>query len=166
MTLGKGKPQFDDVTIQKALGDLMFVKPGQGDLVPSMAAKHCCHIYEKLDDAGRGRFIKILVNDFGTIHQDATEAAQKYLSAEDGARGRLSLVLRHTLVPLHHRFFDGVNQLPSGMRFLVDMRADALRLAKETGDSDFALFSESLLIKLQANHLAVTRYYARASDAL
>lgn len=34
--------------------------------------------------------------------------------------------MKDTLDPLHSKFFDRVNQLPGGMKFLIDMRADLL----------------------------------------
>ena len=35
-------------------------------------------------------------------------------------------MLKNILDPLHSKFFDRVNQLPGGMKFLIDMRADLL----------------------------------------
>lgn len=39
---------------------------------------------------------------------------------------RAGNTLKNTLDPLHSKFFDRVNQLPGGMKFLIDMRADLL----------------------------------------
>jgi hypothetical protein len=30
------------------------------------------------------------------------------------------------MIPIHHLFFDRINRLPSGTKFLMDMRADLL----------------------------------------
>jgi hypothetical protein len=39
---------------------------------------------------------------------------------------RLEQLLRHTLQPASHKFFDRINRLPGGMRFLVSLRVDLL----------------------------------------
>lgn len=140
------------------LKKLILSETGQGDLVPSIAAKNCCQLYESLDMAGRRQFIHLLINEFGTSTPQVAEAAQAYLEGvgpsfqvaqQQQALSRLETILRHSLIPLHHRFFERVYQLPNGMRFLVDLRLDGFKLQRERFDPAVAALLDSLTFKLQ-----------------
>ncbi|RUS16517.1 malonyl-CoA decarboxylase [Jimgerdemannia flammicorona] len=56
------------------------------------------------------------------------------------------------MIPLHDRFFDRVNRLPGGMKFLIDMRVDLLSLIakhRTLADPHISALSDALCNKLQ-----------------
>ncbi|RUS12835.1 hypothetical protein BC937DRAFT_86894 [Endogone sp. FLAS-F59071] len=104
---------------------------GGGDLQPSVVVQRCCQLYLGLDEYGKEEFFKILAREYGVHHGTSLAAAKGYIdvvTVDEGSKAalRAEQILRHAVVPLHDRFFDRVNRLPGGMKFLIDMRADLL----------------------------------------
>ncbi|KAI9285209.1 malonyl-CoA decarboxylase-domain-containing protein [Umbelopsis sp. AD052] len=126
----------DTAFMQKLLSTVISedtASPVKGDLMPSVVVKSCCELYEGLDQEEKIKFFEILVRDFGVDRKQTVAAAENYLKLASSAKAsesqlwRTELALKHTLDPLHSKFFDRVNQLPGGMKFLIDMRADLLQ---------------------------------------
>lgn len=85
--------------------------------------------YLELNDEGRYRFFKLLAEEFG-IDRDALESsARAYLENTDDPE--IPETMRSVLRPPWIKLFTQFNALPSGIKFLVDMRADMLRLSKQ-----------------------------------
>jgi malonyl-CoA decarboxylase len=84
--------------------------------------------YQGLTDAGRVRFQQVLANEFGPDERAVARAIQDYLHTAPGpgrrnAESRLRLALGSPRIRVLKQF----NLLPDGVKFLVDMRTDALR---------------------------------------
>jgi len=88
--------------------------------------------YLGLTTEGRGRFLAVLADEFGTDDAEV-EAAVAALGEADGARERLAAEasLRDALIPRRRKLFTQFTGLPNGVKFLVDMRAEVLALARE-----------------------------------
>ena len=96
--------------------------------------------YLELNDRGRYRFFRLLVEEFG-IDRTALEAiARECLENPDdpGILEKMRTVLRPPWIKLFTQF----NALPSGIRFLVDLRADVLQLS--TRHSELEALSQDL----------------------
>lgn len=89
------------------------------------------HAYLALDPVGRERFLHVLANDFDTDPQ-AVDAAIESLQVTGNreARRKAADDLRKALEPPRIHLLTQFNALPEGVKFLVDLRADLLRLAK------------------------------------
>jgi len=90
--------------------------------------------YLSLNDTGRSRFLEILARDYATDHDRVRDAAAAVLAVQDdniaalqAAEGRL----RDVLLSPRQRLLTQFNALPRGIKFLVDMRADLMPLARE-----------------------------------
>ena len=84
--------------------------------------------YQGLTDAGRIRFQQVLANEFGPDERAVARAIQDYLHTAPGpgrrnAESRLRLALGSPRIRVLKQF----NLLPDGVKFLVDLRTDALR---------------------------------------
>ncbi|HKT20953.1 MAG TPA: malonyl-CoA decarboxylase [Stellaceae bacterium] len=86
--------------------------------------------YLALSTPGRERFLRILATDFDIDHEAVDAACQRLAHArgEDEKR-RVERALRQALEPPRLRLLTQFNALPSGVKFLVDMRAELIKLA-------------------------------------
>jgi malonyl-CoA decarboxylase len=95
------------------------------------------HAYLDLNETGRQRFLRLLATEFDTDAAAVDAAVEALRQQHDPeARHRAELELRRVLEPPRTRLLKQFNDLPEGVKFLVDMRADLLAMAK--GDSAFA----------------------------
>ncbi len=86
--------------------------------------------YLALSPAGRERFLQLLANEFDIDHGAVGAACQRLTHArgEDEKR-RIERALRQALEPPRVRLLTQFNALPSGVKFLVDMRAELMKFA-------------------------------------
>lgn len=86
--------------------------------------------YLALSAAGRERFLRLLATEFDIDHVAVGAACHRLAHArgEDEKR-RIERALREALEPPRVRLLTQFNALPSGVKFLVDMRAELMRLA-------------------------------------
>ncbi|CAG8481682.1 3821_t:CDS:10 [Cetraspora pellucida] len=138
--------------MKKLISGAVAERKTSGDMFPRKIIKKCCELYNNLDEEDRIKFITILARDFGK--ENVIDAAQHYvnLSGAD-AYGRATLraeqILRHAIIPSHNVFFDRINELPEGTKFLIDMRADLLSFIKENvHDVALSAINENLKEKL------------------
>ncbi|WP_135075729.1 malonyl-CoA decarboxylase [Terasakiella sp. SH-1] len=88
--------------------------------------------YLDLNEEGRLRFMKILADDFGTDREVVAQAIYNFQSADDEEIKRdYEIELRRTLEPDRMRLLRQFNALPQGVKFLVDLRAELMVLAKK-----------------------------------
>lgn len=88
-------------------------------------------IYLNLSDRGRTQFLAILGEHFGVDDAALGKALEAYRKAADGpAAVKAQQAIRDALVPPRLRILRQFNSLPNGFKFLVDLRADALKAAK------------------------------------
>ncbi|MDP6121611.1 MAG: malonyl-CoA decarboxylase family protein, partial [Rhodospirillales bacterium] len=90
------------------------------------------HAYLALDAVGRERFLKVLAEDFDVDH-GAVDAAAEALRQADGAtaaRQEAEKTLRAALWAPRVKLLTQFNSLPEGVKFLVDMRAELIPMAR------------------------------------
>ena len=85
-----------------------------------------------LNETGRLRFFMLLAQEFGIDRERLATAVEAWRTAADQeshreAEGRM----RQALVPRRVRLLTQFNALPQGVKFLVDLRAEVLRLGVE-----------------------------------
>ena len=88
--------------------------------------------YLALDAVGRERFLRVLAKDFDVDH-GAVDAAAAALCQTDGdaaARHEAEKTLRAALWAPRVKLLTQFNSLPEGVKFLVDMRAELMPMAR------------------------------------
>ena len=88
--------------------------------------------YLELNSDGRQKFFSILASDFGPHRDRVLEMADR-LKQADGPDAALEAEhqLREALLSPRERLLTKFNSLPSGVKFLIDMRADLLSHTKD-----------------------------------
>lgn len=88
--------------------------------------------YLQLNEAGRERFLRLLATDFG-VDRAAVDAAVARLGDAPDLDGRRieEAALRRALQAPRIALLTQFNGLPEGVKFLVDMRAELLRLRRK-----------------------------------
>ncbi|MGH8272409.1 MAG: malonyl-CoA decarboxylase N-terminal domain-containing protein, partial [Gammaproteobacteria bacterium] len=105
---------------------------GQGGEISARArAARLGATYLSSDQAGKRDFLRLLTDEFGPDPDAVDKAIDAYRSAIDkaaqfAAEGKLREALRSPRSVILTQF----NALPSGVKFLVDLRADVLRFTK------------------------------------
>ena len=103
-----------------------------GEALARARAAGVGHAYLDLDTAGRRRFLLMLAEDFDVDLDEIEREARALLRADDtGAKRSLAGSLRDAAEAPRMRLFTQFNGLPEGLKFLVDMRADALAGQRE-----------------------------------
>lgn len=89
-------------------------------------------LYLGFDDAGKKAFLQVLANGFAADDVALeTAIADVQRAAEPATRHKAQRALRLALTPPRQRLLTQFTALPQGVKFLVDMRADALRFCKD-----------------------------------
>ncbi|TXF12043.1 malonyl-CoA decarboxylase [Pelomicrobium methylotrophicum] len=89
-------------------------------------------IYLGLPDPGRREFLLLVAREFGPDFAAVDAAVDAYRRASDGSRALAAARLAEALRPPRLRIFTQFNALPQGVKFLVDLRADVLRMMRDT----------------------------------
>ena len=88
--------------------------------------------YLTLNDEGKIKYFSMLLEDFDIDHDQARLTAEKLFSdLSDSDRGQTEQRLRAQLTPPYLTLLTQFNALPNGLKFLVDMRGDLIRLKKD-----------------------------------
>ena len=106
---------------------------GKGGEVSARArAAELGEAYLVLNANGRRRFLTLLAEEYDVDH-DKVEAAMAALNETDDPRQkrRLTLELRDLLEPPRAKILRQFNGLQGGVKFLVDLRAELMRWAKD-----------------------------------
>ena len=101
-----------------------------GEVAARAQAAELGRYYLDLNDDGKARFLTLVADEFGT-DEDAVNGAVKAVSIAETRPARLSAEagLREALTPRRMALLTQFNALPDGVKFLVDLRADLLRIA-------------------------------------
>lgn len=120
-------PKEDINHLRRQMADCLNNKGGE--ITARAQTVELGKIYLGLTDAGRGRFLRILAEDFD-IDRAVLSERSAALQAGDGKadREKLENDLREALVTPRSTILKQFNTLPDGFKFLVDMRADLLPL--------------------------------------
>lgn len=103
-----------------------------GDVSARSRAAQLGQVYLSLDAQGKERFLRLLAEAYDTDHDAVRLSAQALLGAEDDiARARAERALHKALVAPRVHLLTQFNALPDGVKFLVDMRADLLTMARD-----------------------------------
>ncbi len=103
-----------------------------GEVSARVRAASLGQAYLKLNNQGQYRFFRLLIEEFGIDRSALETIAREYLENPDDPE--MPEKMRTVLRPPWLKLFTQFNALPSGVRFLVDMRADILRLSKRHND--------------------------------
>ncbi len=101
-----------------------------GEVSARNRAARLAQEYLAADDAGRLHFLRVLAS-FDSDAAAVTEAMARVGAAQDPAeRASAKARLRRVLDPPRLRLLTQFTAIPDGMKFLVDLRADLLRVAR------------------------------------
>src|SRR5258708_3096859 len=108
---------------------------GRGGEVSARArAADLGRTYLGLNATGRERFLRILAESFDVDRGAVDAACERLAQAEGAERLRAERALRRALEPPRVRLLTQFNALPEGVKFLVDMRAELMRLSREDAE--------------------------------
>jgi len=125
------QPDLPETDIEPLRQQMRDCLEGKGGNVSARArAAKLGEAYLGLNDIGRLRFLSLLAEDFGVDNEHIHQLAGLILSPPEGENlSKLHQQMRSALRPAGLELLTQFNSLPSGVKFLVDMRADLRRLA-------------------------------------
>ena len=131
--LGPDLPERDLERVRKQIESCLAGRGGE--VSARRRAAELGHSYGLLSEAGRERFLRLLASDYGIDQGAVRRLAAAVVEAEEGeALDAAEDEMRRALVAPRVRLFTQFNALPEGVKFLVDMRADLMRLgARDRG---------------------------------
>jgi malonyl-CoA decarboxylase len=120
-----------------------------GEVSARLRAAKLGEIYLKLDDAGRHEFLRLIALEFGP-DPEAVAGAHAAWQEAIGTPGQWDAEagLRAAMRSSRIRILTHFNALPQGVKFLVDLRADLLRLLD--GDPELRALDRELEARLTA----------------
>ena len=123
-------PDEDRVRLSRQIALCLEERGGEASARARAAALG--RIYLALNPAGRVRFLDLLVGDYAMDRAALAAGIERWQAADGKAEAYAAAEqeLRRLLVPPSVRLLSQFNGLPEGVKFLVDLRADLLRLAK------------------------------------
>ncbi|HEX9462044.1 MAG TPA: malonyl-CoA decarboxylase [Alphaproteobacteria bacterium] len=123
-------PDSDLDELRRQINDCLEARGGEVSARARAAALG--RLYLGLNAEGRKRFLKLIAEEFDVDHGAVQAAAAALLAAKDDrARAKAERELRAALQAPRVRLLTQFNELPDGVKFLVDMRAEIMRLARE-----------------------------------
>ena len=129
---GAAGPELDSGDTEHVRKQLHACLAGRGGEVAARArAAELGRTYLGLNADGRKRFLHLLADEFDVDHEAVAKAATGFL--ESGARRDKEMAeetLRTALEAPRRRLLTQFNALPEGVKFLVDMRAELMVLAR------------------------------------
>ncbi len=141
LDVAPGLPERDAARLRDVISELL----GLHDTMTQRAeAAAVADEYTALSDDGRRNFLRMLAVDFWTdrvVVDEATAALSSRLDRRAAERD-----LRDALLPAADRLLRLLSGLEGGVKFLVDLRADGLRVAG--GDTDLADLDRELKARL------------------
>ena len=119
-------PDKDAETLRRLMRECLESKGGEVSGRARAAALG--QSYMDLNDLGRKRFLHILAYDFGVDWKALVATAGEIRENDDRASAlEIEERLRTVLTPSRLKLLTQFNSLPSGVKFLVDLRADLRR---------------------------------------
>ena len=140
---GALRPDLPDDDLERLRQRIDECLVGRGGEVSARSrAVRLGEAYDRFDDVGRARFLRLLATDYA-IDKGALEAAIAAVAAADeSARPAAVPRLRDVLVSPRIKFLRQFSGLKEGVKFLIDLRADLRALAQD--DPSFREFDEEL----------------------
>ncbi|WP_119166343.1 malonyl-CoA decarboxylase [Algihabitans albus] len=116
--------------LEKLMADCL--KARGGEVAARGRAAELGRIYLQLEEEGRHLFLEVLATRFAVDRTAVETAMADYAAAADEeARLTAQFALRQALVPPRVKLLTQFNGLPEGVKFLADLRADLLPIAKQ-----------------------------------
>ncbi|HTY70108.1 MAG TPA: malonyl-CoA decarboxylase [Alphaproteobacteria bacterium] len=123
-------PDGDIEQVRRRMHDCLEARGGE--VSARVRAAELGRLYLGLGADGRRRFLRLLAEEFDVDHGAVQAAAAALLAAKDDrARAKAERELRAALQAPRVRLLTQFNGLPEGVKFLVDLRAELIRLARE-----------------------------------
>ena len=138
------RPELSREDAERLRVQLRDCLEGKGGEVSARArAAGLGRTYLALNAVGRERFLRLLAVEFDIDHAEVGRISAQLRSAvDDFERGKIERTLRQALEPPRVRLLTQFNALPEGVKFLVDMRAELIRLGRE--DVELAALEQDL----------------------
>lgn len=126
-------PELPETDVDKVRQRMRDCLEGRGGEVSArVRAAALGRLYLGLNPDGRRRFLKLMVDEFDVDHGAVQASASALLAAKDDrARAAAERGLRAALQAPRMRLITQFNALPEGVKFLVDLRAELLRLSRD-----------------------------------
>ncbi|MDE2165984.1 MAG: malonyl-CoA decarboxylase family protein [Alphaproteobacteria bacterium] len=130
---GQPRPELSREDAERLRVQLRDCLEGRGGEVSARArAADLGRTYLALNAVGRERFLRLLAVEFDIDHREVARlSAQIQSAADDFERRKIERTLRQALEPPRVKLLTQFNALPEGVKFLVDMRAELMRLGRE-----------------------------------
>lgn len=118
----------DTKTIRKLMAECLEARGGE--VSARMRAAELGKSYLELDSEGRADFLSTLAREYALDPDLVAKAIADYqFEADPDAKLEAEERLRRVVVPPRVKLLKQFNALPEGVKFLVDLRADLLRLS-------------------------------------
>ena len=127
------RPDLPEEDIARLRRQMAACLEGKGGEVSARArAAGLGHVYLALDEVGKERFLRTLNDEFGPPTAAIRAAIKVYEGAGDAVtRAQAEAELRESLESPRLKLLRQFNELPDGVKFLVDMRATLLTLVRK-----------------------------------
>jgi len=129
MNIAEDFPE-SDVTIVKTWIDDCLAENG-GQVEARNRAAMLGSAYLKLSATGRTRFLGLLAEHYGVNEASVESAIDQWHNAKPNQKTQAAQILRKALEPSRTALLKQFNSVPSGVKFLVDMREELLTLCKD-----------------------------------
>lgn len=117
------------------------------------------HFYRSLEKEEKSQLLAKLSHDFGVDHKGVSELAGKLLDTQQRDLATILQVedrLRYSLTPRYKQLLNHISRVESGVKFLVDLRADLLEIISSKGSDSphirvkplFTIFYGGLLMSI------------------
>jgi len=122
------RPDLPDDDLARVRNQMTACLEGKGGEVSARArAAALGHVYLALDEVGKERFLHTLNKEFSIPRDTVDQAIKEYRNAGDPVtRAQAEAGLRESLESPRLKLLRQFNELPDGVKFLVDMRAALL----------------------------------------
>jgi malonyl-CoA decarboxylase len=132
---GAPKPELSGEDIERLRSQFRDCLDNRGGQVSARArAASLGRTYLALNAAGRERFLRLLATEFDIDRAVVHETWERLKRAKtDDEQRRLERALREALAPPRIELLTQFNALPEGVKFLVDLRAGLMTLARNDG---------------------------------
>lgn len=141
LDVAPGLPERDAARLRLVITELLHL---HDTMTQRAEAAAVADAYVALSDDGRRNFLRMLARDFWTDPALVDEAVDQL--RRDGNRRIAERRLRDVLVPPASRLLRLLSGLEGGVKFLVDLRADVVRVAN--GDTELADLDRELKSQL------------------
>jgi len=141
LDLAPGLPERDATRVRDVITDLLVLHDSMTQRAEAAAVADA---YVALSDEGRRNFLQMLARDFWTDSGTVDDAIDALKFGDD--RRNAERRLRDALAPPADRLLRLMAALEGGVKFLVDLRADLLRVVN--GDAELADLDRELKAQL------------------